>query len=254
MSFFIRFCLIAAFHLGLFALPVQVFAVQPTGLLVKKSNKILSVQEKYEDALLSMEKGHYKIAAERFLDTYLYAPAGDLGRKCMLLESYCLYKGYAYKDALTTLDEFLEFYPFGPDTDYAHYLKLLCFWQQVGSSASCTLSATRALRECEILLNEFPEGRYFNQAKARKAKLELALLDSTVREVCSNLRRKNPVAAILSCQAALKEAERLKAADRTQELLFRAVESHIMLGIPADEYAQRLQSKYPDSRWAKLLN
>lgn len=217
--------------------------------------KVKTIDQRYETALSYVKKGYYKAASDEFFSIHLDSNAGELNRKCMLLEAYCLYRLSAYEDAVTTLDDFFEFYPLGPDLDYAHYLKMLCFWEEIGSVRSSTDAASSALSECRLIVENFHDTDYGIDAASKAKALDLFLLRNKVEGGRLQLKRKNPVAALLELQPSLADANEW-ANHLLPEIHFRMLEAYSMLGI-ADEgskHEEFLRKNCPDSIWTKALD
>lgn len=240
----------------LVALCVSFLLLPNTALCKAKKAAPKTIEQRYEIAVRHLTKGYYKSASDEFFGIYLETNAGEMNHKAILLESYCLYKLNHYEDAITTINDFLEFYPSGPNLDYAYYLKMLCFWDQVRSVATCSSEAVKALSECKRVIDFFPGTEYAADASKRAKSLKLFLLNSKLEQGRTQIRRKNPVGAITALKSALEMSSEVEDCNQlVLEIHFRMTESYLMLGIreASLEHIEFLRQNFSSSPWTKAL-
>lgn len=88
----------------------------------------LPVDSLYNEALDSVYSGNPKEAASLFEEVERQHPYSSWAVKAQIMAAWAYYEANDYPRALSTLERFIELYPAHEDTEYAYYLRALCYY------------------------------------------------------------------------------------------------------------------------------
>lgn len=164
------------------------------------------------------------------------------------MSAYSSYQAQSYDEAVIALDRFIELHPGNKDIDYAHYLKALCYYEQISDVARDQYMTEQALRALETLIARFPDSKYARDA-ALKRDLTYDHLAGKEMEIGRYyLNRGHINAAINRFREVI---EKYQTTTHTPEALHRLVEAYLTLGLRAEakQVAAVLGYNYPGSKW-----
>jgi len=164
------------------------------------------------------------------------------------MAAYSYYEGQRYDDAIIALDRFIQLHPGNKDIDYAHYLKALCYYEQISDVRRDQYITEESAKAFDTLIRRFPDSRYTRDAKLKK---DLAIDHLAGKEMEIGryyLLRGHVNAAINRFQKVIKQYE---TTTHTPEALHRLVEANLTLGLTqeATRVAAVLGHNYPGSSW-----
>lgn len=211
---------------------------------------ILPAETSYRNGLSLLKEGEYRKAADAFDKTYLDNQGDPLSAYAELMEGYSLYQGSEYEEATDVLDAFIEMHPGHEDIAYAHYLKSLCYYMQVGDVHIDQTPALNAKVAFESIMTRFPHTKYATDVSM---KMDLVNDHLAAKEMLIGryyLRKKSPVPAIKRFQTVIKQYE---TTPQTPEALYRIAEGFKMIGLESEvqKYLSVLVYNFPDNKWAK---
>jgi|GEM_PF-237651 len=214
----------------------------------KEDEKILPVEQIYNESMDKLEKKNYKKAIEGFADLERTYPYSKWAIKAQIISAYASFKAEEYTDAVVTLDKFIALHPGNKDIEYTYYLKAMCYYQQISDVArdqSDTVTALAALKE---VIARFPASPY---ARDSQGKLDLVLDHLAGKEVEIGrfyLGQKKYIAAINRFKEVINKYQ---TTSHVPESLHRLVEANMALGLnmEAKKYAAVLGYNYPGSKW-----
>lgn len=216
----------------------------------KTADNQIPVEQLYNKAAASMDKGEYFQAAKDFDEVDRQYPYSQWATKAQLMAGYAHYKNLKYDDAVIALDRFIELHPGDDDIPYAYYLKSLCYYEQISDVRRDQDMTQKALDALRQVVDRFPESKY---AKDASLKVDLTVDHLAGKEMEIGryyLERKQYQAAI---PRFIRVLERFQTTTQVPEALHRLVEAYLALGIKAEaqKNAAILGYNYPESRWYK---
>jgi outer membrane protein assembly factor BamD len=166
-----------------------------------------------------------------------------------MMAAYSYYKRGSYDEAILALDRFMELHPGNQNSDYALYLRALCFYEQITDVARDQEMTALALESLNTLINRYPDSKYARDA-ILKRDLTLDHLAGKEMEIGRYyLKRGETNAAMNRFLAVVKTYQ---TTTHVPEALHRLVEIYMTLGLAGR--GQRvwhavLGHNYPGSPW-----
>ena len=207
-----------------------------------------SVDVLYNKAANALDEKDYNNATRLFEEVERQHPYSQWATQAQLMSAFASYQGQNYDEAIIALDRFIELHPGNKDIDYAHYLKALCFYEQISDVARDQFMTEGALKALETLIVRFPDSKYARDA-ALKRDLTIDHLAGKEMEIGRYyLNRGHVNAAINRFREVIKKYE---TTTHTAEALHRLVEAYLTLGLgyEAKQVAAVLGYNYPGSTW-----
>ncbi|MFK7839302.1 MAG: outer membrane protein assembly factor BamD [Bdellovibrionales bacterium] len=202
----------------------------------------------YNKAATALDAGDFRTATQFFEEVERQHPYSKWATQAQLMAAYAYYEGQRYDDAIIALERFIQLHPGNKDIDYAHYLKALCFYEQISDVRRDQFLTEEAMKALDTLIRRFPDSRYTRDAKLKKD-LTLDHLAGKEMEIGRYyLVRGHTNAALNRFQKVIKEYE---TTTHTAEALHRLVEANLTLGLTdeATRVAAVLGHNYPGSKW-----
>ena len=106
-------------------------------------------------------------AVDYFAEVERQHPYSEWSRRAILMTAYANYQSGNYLEAIGDSDRFLSLYPGNPSAAYAHYLKAICYFDQivdVGRDQAATGQALAALRD---VVQRYPKSEYAADARLK---------------------------------------------------------------------------------------
>jgi len=175
-------------------------------------------------------------------------PYSEWARRSVLMEAFAHYEANQYDDAIAAADRFISLYPGNPSTQYAYYLKAVCYFEEisdVGRDQAATEQAQVALRE---VIKRFPQSEYAVDARLKIDLVQDQLAGKEMAIGRYYLRQGNDLAAIGRFKTVL---DRYQTTTHTPEALYRLVEANLTLGLrdEASKDGAVLGYNFPGDRW-----
>jgi outer membrane protein assembly factor BamD len=212
----------------------------------KYANK--SAEELYTMAKEQLDGEHYETSAEIFDEVDRQHPYSLYATKAQLLKGYAFYMAQKYPNALAALETFLQLHPGHEDAPYAHYLRAMCYYEQIFSVLRDQKMAEQALASFEEIIRRFPDSQYSRDAKMKRDLIldHLAGQEMTVGRFYLN--QDGHAAAANSFRVVL---QKYQGTSHIPEALHRLVECYMALGLEREslEAAAVLGHNFPDSSW-----
>ena len=250
------------FRSGLILAAALVAALTVSACAGRGNRPRLAYEERPVEALYNT--GYQRLQSRRWSDAIDYFqeverqhPYSEWSRRAILMQAFAHYQANNYQEAIGDSERFISLYPGNPTAAYAHYLKAVCYFEQivdVGRDQAATGQALSALRD---VVQRYPNTEY-----ARDARLKIDMVNDQLagKEMAIGryyLRQNQPVAAIGRFRAVI---ERYQTTSHTPEALYRLVEGYMTLGLldEAKRNGAVLGYNFPGDRWYadayKLLN
>ncbi len=211
------------------------------------------VDELYNLALDTALSGDTKAAAPLFEEVERQHPYSIWAVRAQIMAAWSFYNDNDYPQAVATLNRFIELYPADRLTEYAYYLKALCYYEQIVDVERDADMTFKALDAFEELLRRYPESQY---ARDSKLKADLARSQLAGKEMAVGrfyLKGEHFNAAIKRFGSVIKNYDQT---NQVPEALYRLVESYLSLGLTdeAERVAQVANYNFPDSYWTEQVN
>ncbi len=206
------------------------------------------VDEIYNQAMDALEAGEYSVASGLFDEVERQHPYSVWATKAQLMAAFSEYQRNRYDDAVAALDRYIELHPSNKDVPYAHYLKGLCYYEQISDVQRDQKMTSLAMATFEDLAKRFPDSKY-----ARDAQIKLDLTNDHLagKEMAigrNYLQRGFYLAAINRFRIVV---EQFQTTTHVPEALHRLSEAYTALGLvdEARKTAAVLGHNYPGSEW-----
>lgn len=236
------------------ALVAVVCAVAVAGCAgTKKKAPKLAYEERpvellYDTGADRLDRHLWSQAVEYFQEVERQHPYSEWSRRAILMQAFAHYQGNDYDQAIADADRFISLYPGNRAAAYAHYLKAVCYFEQivdVGRDQAATGQALDNLRE---VVQRYPGTEYARDAlvKIDMVNDQLAGKEMTVGRYY--LRQGDTLAAIGRFKTVI---DRYQTTTHTPEALYRLVEAYLTLGLveEAKRNAAVLGYNYPGDAW-----
>ena len=204
----------------------------------------------YNKATAAMQEKNYRDAAKSFEEVERQHPYSQWATQAQLMAAYSSYLGQQYDDAIIALDRFIELHPGSKDIAYAHYLKSLCYYEQITDVARDQEMTHQAMDAFNTLINRFPDSEYTRDATIKRD-LTLDHLAGKEMEIGRYYLNRNEVnAAINRFRTVVRDYQ---TTTHVAEALHRLVECYLTLGLKEEalRVAAVLGYNYPGSEWYK---
>jgi outer membrane protein assembly factor BamD len=195
-----------------------------------------------------MDRHLWSQAVDYFQEVERQHPYSEWSRRAILMQAFAHYQDNNYDEAIADSDRFLGLYPGNPASSYAHYLKAICYFEQivdVGRDQAATGQALDNLRE---VTTRYPHTEY-----ALDARLKIDMVNDQLAGKEMNigrwyLRQGDTLAAVGRFHTVI---DRYQTTSHTPEALYRLVEAYLTLGLidEAKKNGAVLGYNYPGDAW-----
>ena len=207
-----------------------------------------SVEQLYNRGMDLLEKREYAEASKYFNEVDRQHPYSVWAPRSQLMVAYANYLAKDFETARLTLDRFLRLNPAHRDVPYAHYLKALCFFQDVRDTKRDPGPTRAAYEEFTLVAERFPSSKYAGDARRTAAVLRDHFVGHEM-EVGRFYQGKNQhLAAINRFKTVVQQYQGSR---YIPEALHRMTESYVALGLrdEARRTTAVLDRHFPNSAW-----
>lgn len=211
---------------------------------------LLPAKDIYQNAMILLQEGKEKAAAEEFAKIYFGHPGHELAPQAELMEAYAYYMASEYLDAIDVLDNIIVLRPRSTNLAYVYYLRSLCYYMQISGVELDQSKTSDAFVALTQVINKFPNTKYAVDAALKIDLVRDHLAGENMEIGRFYLKARNPIAAIGRFESVVKDYEKTS---HVSEALMRLVEAYTMLGLEdeAQKYAAILGHNDPSSMWYK---
>lgn len=202
----------------------------------------------YQVGLKEIKEQHFKKAGKSFEEVIRQHPYSDYATRAQLMAAFSYYKAQEYEEALASINAFIQLHPANEHIPYAHYLKGLCFYNQISSVERDQQMTEKAMDAFLVLIQRFPSNPYAKDA-AIKIDLLKEYLAGWNMEVARFYEKKMMhLAALNRFKFVVMNYE---TTSHVPEALFRLVEVYLQLGLIKDAQAAAvvLGHNFPGNKW-----
>lgn len=206
------------------------------------------VESLYNQAADSLDRGEYNESARLFEEVERQHPYSQWATQAELMAAFSYYKNTRYDEAILALERFMELHPGNPSTDYALYLKALCFYEQISDVARDQEMTRLALDSLDTLISRYPDSNYARDASLKRDLTRDHLAGKEMEIGRYYLKSGQTNAAMNRFLAVVKN---FQTTTHVPEALHRLVEIYMTLGLQgeASRVAAVLGHNYPGSPW-----
>jgi outer membrane protein assembly factor BamD len=219
----------------------------------RKPKQTLAYEERPVELLYStganyLDRRLWNQAVDYFGEVERQHPYSEWARRSILMQAFAHYEANNYAEAIADSDRFIQLYPGNPTAAYAHYLKAICYFEEivdVGRDQAATGQALDNLRE---VVQRYPNTEY-----ARDARLKIDMVNDQLagKEMTIGryyLRQGDTLAAINRFKGVV---DKYQTTSHTPEALYRLVEADLTLGLTeeAKKNGAVLGYNYPGDPW-----
>ena len=195
-----------------------------------------------------LDRRQWNQAVNYFQEVERQHPYSEWSRRSILMQAYAHYQGNDYAEAIGDADRFIQLYPGNPTAAYAHYIKAICYFEQivdVNRDQAATGQALSALRD---VVQRYPRTEYASDARLKIDMVNDQLAGKEMTIGRWYLRQGDTLAATNRFRNVV---DRYQTTSHTPEALYRLVESYLTLGLleEAKRNGAVLGYNYPGDVW-----
>lgn len=219
-----------------------------------KEERINNVDEAYQKAQVSAQRGNYRRAIQILEALQARFPFSERARQVQLDLMHAYYKSGAPEQAIETADTFMRENPTHPSVDYALYIKGLSNFERESGWLERRFGKEISLRPPEgldiaystlrRLVERYPASKYAVDAEQRLVYLKNRLADFENHVAGYYLRRGAYVAALNRAKAALEDFNGAPANELSLKIMAKAYDGLGMTDLASD-VRRVLELNYP---------
>jgi outer membrane protein assembly factor BamD len=236
------------------ALVAGVCALALTGCAGRgKKKPELAYEERPVELLYSvgaqrLDQRRWSEAVQYFQEVERQHPYSEWARRSILMQAFAHYESNNYDEAISDANRFIQLYPGNPSAPYAHYLKAICYFEQITDVGRDQAATGQALDSLKDVAQRYPNTEYASDARLKIDMVNDQLAGKEMTVGRYYLRAGDTLAAIGRFRTVV---DKFQTTSHTPEALYRLVESYLTLGLV--EEAKRngavLGYNYPGDPW-----
>ena len=206
------------------------------------------VEMLYATGANRLDRRQWAQAISYFQEVERQHPYSEWSRRSILMQAYAHYQSNDYPEAIGDADRFIQLYPGNPAAAYAHYLKAICYFEQIVDVNRDQGATAQALDGLRSVVQRFPRTEY---AQDGRLKIDMVNDQLAGKEMAVGrwyLRNGDTLAATNRFKAVI---DRYQTTTHAPEALYRLVESYLTLGLleEAKRNGAVLGYNYPGDIW-----
>ncbi len=237
------------------ALVVGVCALALSGCaaLKKKPKTRLAYEERPVELLYAtgadrLDRKQWGQAVDYFQEVERQHPYSEWSRRSILMQAYAHYQSNNYSDAIADAERFIQLYPGNPAAAYAHYLRAVCYFEQIVDVGRDQAATGQALEHLRDVVQRYPNTEYAQDARLKIDMVNDQLAGKEMTIGRWYLRQGDTLAAIGRFKTVV---DRYQTTSHTPEALYRLVEGYLTVGLleEAKRNGAVLGYNYPGDPW-----
>ena len=230
-----------------------ILAVALAGCAGKAKKSKLAYEERPVELLYSaganrLDRGQWSQAVEYFQEVERQHPYSEWSRRAIMMQAYAHYQGNDYAEAIGDADRFISLYPGNPTAAYAHYIKAVCYFEQIVDVGRDQAATGQALENLRDVVQRYPRTEYAQDARLKIDMVNDQLAGKEMTVGRYYLRQGDTLAAIGRFRTVV---DKYQTTSHTPEALYRLVEAYLTLGLldEAKRNGSVLGYNYPGDIW-----
>jgi outer membrane protein assembly factor BamD len=195
-----------------------------------------------------LDQRRWSEAVQYFQEVERQHPYSEWARRSILMQAFAHYEANNYDEAIADANRFIQLYPGNPSAAYAHYLKSICYFEQITDVGRDQAATGQALDSLKDVVQRYPNTEYASDARLKIDMVNDQLAGKEMTVGRYYLRSGDTLAAIGRFRAVV---DKFQTTTHTPEALYRLVEAYLTLGLA--EEAKRngavLGYNYPGDAW-----
>ncbi len=195
-----------------------------------------------------LDRRQWSPAVNYFQEVERQHPYSEWSRRSILMQAYAHYQGNDYNEAIGDADRFIQLYPGNPAAAYAHYIKAICYFEQIVDVNRDQAATAQALESLRDVVQRYPRTEYASDARLKIDMVNDQLAGKEMTIGRYYLRQGDTLAAINRFKTVV---DRYQTTSHTPEALHRLVEGYTTLGLldEAKRNGAVLGHNYPGDPW-----
>ena len=195
-----------------------------------------------------LDRGLWNQAVDYFAEVERQHPYSEWSRRAILMTAYAHYQADNYVEAIGDADRFISLYPGNPAAAYAHYLKAVCYFEQIVDVGRDQAATGQALENLRDVVQRYPRTEFAADARLKIDMVNDQLAGKEMTIGRYYLRNGDTLAAVGRFRTVI---DRYQTTTHTPEALYRLVEAYLTLGLPdeAKKNGAVLGFNYPGDAW-----
>lgn len=202
----------------------------------------------YAAGVEALQQRRFVQAVELFDQLERDHPYSTWATNSKIMAAYGDYMRNRYTEAIGSLDRFIQLHPAHRDIAYAHYLRALCYYEQINDAQRDQRATEVAMTALQDVANRFPDTAY---ARDARLKIDLGRDHLAGREM--NIGRFYQRQRLLNAAIGRyrRVVEDFQTTNHVPEALHRLTEIYISLGLTeeARRTASVLGHNFPGNEW-----
>ena len=235
------------------ALTAVVVSLALSGCANKPEKPKLAYEERPVELLYStgadrLDKHLWSQAVGYFAEVERQHPYSEWSRRAILMTAYAHYQADDYSEAISDADRFVSLYPGNPAAAYAHYIKAICYFEEIVDVGRDQAATGQALSNLKEIVQRYPHTEYAADARLKIDMVNDQLAGKEMTVGRYYLRNADTLAAVGRFRTVV---DRYQTTTHTPEALYRLVEANLLMGL-TDEAKQNgavLGFNYPGDPW-----
>jgi outer membrane protein assembly factor BamD len=195
-----------------------------------------------------LDRRQWAGAVNYFQEVERQHPYSEWSRRSILMQAYAHYQSNDYAEAIGDADRFIQLYPGNPAAAYAHYIKSICYFEQIVDVNRDQAATGQALDSLRDVVQRYPRTEYAADARLKIDMVNDQLAGKEMTIGRYYLRQGDTLAAINRFKTVV---DRYQTTTHTPEALYRMVEAYLTLGLleEAKRNGAVLGYNYPGDPW-----
>ncbi len=187
-------------------------------------------------------------AVNYFQEVERQHPYSEWSRRSILMQAYAHYQSNDYVEAVADAERFIQLYPGNPTAAYAHYIRAICYFEQIVDVNRDQAATGQALENLREVVQRYPTSEYAADARLKIDMVNDQLAGKEMTIGRYYLRQGDTLAAVNRFKTVI---DRYQTTTHTPEALYRLVESYLTLGLleEAKRNGAVLGYNYPGDPW-----
>ncbi len=219
----------------------------------KKSKPHLAYLERPVELLYAtganrLDRRQWNQAVGYFQEVERQHPYSEWSRRSILMQAYAHYQSNDYPEAVGDAERFIQLYPGNPTAAYAHYIKAICYFEQIVDVNRDQAATGQALDSLRSVVQRYPRSEYAQDSRLKIDMVNDQLAGKEMTVGRWYLRSGDTLSAANRFRTVV---DRYQTTTHTPEALYRLVEAYLTLGLldEAKRNGAVLGYNYPGDVW-----